>query len=79
MFLFLLNLCFHEVRSSEIENALSKLVESGFLTQTGAARNVLFVHEPIIAHTFGTICSNPSYYSKPKEIYGREGQLGLPY
>jgi len=63
----------------QIDNAISELVEVGFLVRTGKEGETLFVHEPILAHIFGVVISYPNEFEIPLEFSTVFGQYKLPF
>lgn len=68
-----------EIPESNLNKALSELVSTHFLVQTGWDGDVLFVSDPRMAHTLGVVIENPEKYGQKAEKYAPMGQLTLPF
>lgn len=68
-----------ELPEDQLATAIQELVEVGFLIQTGPFGDVLYVTDPLVAHTLGVIIENPEKYGQQLEKYAPMGQLTLPF
>jgi hypothetical protein len=65
--------------SKQIDLAIKELIKINFLTSTGKQGDVLYVTDPILAHTFGVAISNKKLYDLPRILESENLQLNLAF